>query len=223
MLRALAGLLVPPRCAICARAVAADDVACPRCRAALAALGPVRSTVLGLEVLSAARYEGAAQRLVAALKFSGRLPLADLAAEAMAVALAPALAPSDGFRRTVRRFPSFDDGATPALVPVPAAPARRRRRGFDPATLLAAALARRTGWPVASCLRRHDGPRQVGRRRADRLADPPRVQITGAPPSRAVWIVDDVATTGATLLACAAVLRAAGADDVRAVTLARKA
>ena len=50
--------------------------------------------------------------------------------------------------------------ADATLVPVPADPRRRRRRGFDHAALLTAALARRTGLPVAACLRRR-GPRRV--------------------------------------------------------------
>ena len=50
-----------------------------------------------------------------------------------------------------------------AVVPVPAHRGRRRRRGFDAAALLAAALAGRTGLPLAPCLRRVDrGRRQVG-------------------------------------------------------------
>jgi predicted amidophosphoribosyltransferase len=45
-------------------------------------------------------------------------------------------------------------------------------------------------------------------------------RATGTPP-RAVCLVDDVLTTGATLSACAAELRGAGAERVHAVTLAR--
>ena len=72
-----------------------------------------------------------------ALKFHGRLALADAMVAQMAAG-APRVLP---------------DGAD-ALVPVPPDRGRARRRGFDPAALLARGLARRTGLPVASCLRR---------------------------------------------------------------------
>jgi predicted amidophosphoribosyltransferase len=74
--------------------------------------------------------------------------------------------------------------------------------------------------PLADCLRRSGGRRQVGRRRADRLADPPRVRTAGKGPAAAL-LVDDVWTTGATLAACAAALREAGTNRVIALALAR--
>ncbi len=204
MLRAIASLAVPPLCAICAVPVASSERVCCGCRRGLARLGPVRSAVGGLEIVSAARYERSAQQLVARLKFSSRIALAEVASEAMAAAL--------------------DRGEAGPLVPVPGSPARSRSRGFDAAQLLAAQVARRTGAPVHLCLARDDGPRQVGRPRTARTADPPRVRWDAAaaplPPGTA-WIVDDVATTGATLLSCAAVLRDHGAADVRALTFAR--
>jgi predicted amidophosphoribosyltransferase len=111
-------------------------------------------------------------------------------------------------------------GAT--LVAVPAHPSRARARGYDQAALLAAALARRTGAPLARPLRR-GGPalRQLGASRAERLRRG-RVAITatGAAPRRVV-LVDDVHTTGATLDACARALRAAGCEHVTSVTWAR--
>ncbi|CAN5190037.1 hypothetical protein BH24ACT23_BH24ACT23_00310 [soil metagenome] len=172
----------------------------------LALLEPSRSLVGGeLEVVSAAPYEGAARELVVKLKFAGRLALAELAAE-----------------RMVRAW-----GATRAgcLIPVPPAPARTRVRGFDPASTLAELAARGApaSW-VASCLVRDDGPRQVGRPRAARTAEPPRVRMARGremAPADEVWLVDDVATTGATLLACAEALRDAGAIRIRALTFAR--
>jgi len=151
---------------------------------------------------SSASYEGVARNLVAALKFRRLLPVADLMAERIEW-----LAPAHMLSGTV--------------VPVPAAPPRLRRRGFDPAGELAAALAARLEAPLSNCLERRGGGRQVGKRRAERVGHPPRIQARSAAP-RSVLLVDDVLTTGATLTACAAALRAVGASRVAAVTFARR-
>ena len=65
-----------------------------------------------------------------------------------------------------------------------------------------------------------DGRRQVGRRRSQRLADPPHVWAVEASPHAAL-LVDDVWTTGATLSACALALRDGGCRRIVALTLAR--
>ena len=156
-------------------------------------------------MISAVAYDGVAQELIRRLKFASRLALAEVAAE-----------------RMVRAW-----GATRAgwLVPVPPAPARERARGFDDAAILARLLARECrDARVLACLARDDGPRQVRRSREERTADPPRVRLahSSAPlPQGEIWLVDDVATTGATLSACARVLRESGAESVRALTFAR--
>jgi predicted amidophosphoribosyltransferase len=156
----------------------------------------------GVEIaVAAASYEGAARALAHALKYGRRLGLAALGAELMAAAC-----PAADLRGVI--------------VPVPAAPLRGRWRGFDPAAELALALARLTGLPASDCLRRRSGPRQVGRVRAERLADPPSVALRRQAP-RSVLLVDDVHTTGATLGACAAALRAGGSRRVIALCLAR--
>lgn len=108
-----------------------------------------------------------------------------------------------------------------AVVPVPTARLRSLGRGFDPAGEIAAALAARTGLPLAACLRRAGAGRQVGRRRAERIGGPPRVELRGKAP-RSALLVDDVLTTGATLSACARALRAGGAIRVAAVTFTRR-
>ena len=164
-------------------------------------LAPCSTPSPGLDATwSAAPYEGVARELVAALKFRARLPLAGRAGEVIA-----ARAPADLLQG--------------AIVPV-----RPRRRagdgvGFDAAEAIAAALSAETGLPMAPCLRRSQGRRQVGRPRSERLAAPPRVRLAGRPPVAAV-LVDDVVTTGATLGACALALRAGGCGRVVALTFA---
>jgi ComF family protein len=99
---------------------------------------------------------------------------------------------------------------------------RRRRRGFNQA----GDLARRVGLPVVHALKRNrETPTQTGLPAAQRhrnvrgafdLSRDGRT-IRGS----IVVLVDDVSTTGATLDACARVLKEAGAREVRALTAAR--
>jgi len=113
------------------------------------------------------------------------------------------------------------DGAV-GVVPVPLHPSKRRQRGFNQAADLAVHL----GLPVAHALRRT--------RRTETQTALPAAQrhrnvrdafaVTDAVLSlnnRAVVVVDDVATTGATLEACARTLKDAGVREVRALTAAR--
>lgn len=101
-----------------------------------------------------------------------------------------------------------------ALVPVPRADFRRLRYGVDPARVLAAALAELTGVPVASGLAAAFWwPSHAGSSRARRRA--PRFRTVRPVPVGSV-LVDDVLTTGATLVAAA---RLAGCR--RAITATR--
>ena len=156
----------------------------------------------GLSVWAPVAYEGPARAIVRRLKFAGAIALADHMAAAM-VANAPA---------GLLEHP---------LVPVPSPRARRRRRGFCHATLLAQALAARTALPVLRLLERDGGdPRQVGRARSQRVRTPPRFRALRRARGPVV-LVDDVVTTGATLGACARALRQVGCSCEKALAYAR--
>ena len=206
LLARLAAIVAPPLCAVCRGATAPHSPLCRGCRLELPWLGADTFDVRGTPAWAPLGYEGPARALVRALKFRGALPLAGLMAAQMAAGAPRGLV----------------HGRT--LVPVPLHPARRRRRGFDQAAVLATALGPRLAAPVESCLRRVGTPgSQVGRARVDRLtalADAFAVR-PGRPPPDRVLLVDDVVTTGATIAACAAALRAAGTADVSALAYAR--
>jgi len=113
------------------------------------------------------------------------------------------------------------------LVPIPLHPSRQRERGFNQSALIAEAVGRRAGLRVAPLLircRRTDP--QVGmhshEERRRNVADTfsvrqPAETISG----KRVILVDDVATSGATLAEAARVLREAGARSVSALAVAR--
>jgi predicted amidophosphoribosyltransferase len=101
------------------------------------------------------------------------------------------------------------------LVPAPLHPARRSWRGFDQARLLAETAADSWGIPVVQALeRRRDTPAQArtgAEDRRDNVAGAFALAAGAAPflRSRPVLLVDDVATTGSTLLEAASALDAA--------------
>jgi len=236
-LSAALSIVAPPLCFGCGAHAGGDRALCAACRRALRWLGvpaeddggldtggaagaegggpggPASAAGGGLFVWAPLAYEGPAAALVRALKFRGARGLADVMAGPIAAGAPPWL-----FGREA------GSGAAEAarLVPVPLHPARRRRRGFNQAALLASALATRTGLEVDDCLERRGGAgTQMGRDRPERAAAMAQaVRVRGRAPPLAV-LVDDVVTTGATLGACAAALRREGAVDVRAVTYAR--
>jgi ComF family protein len=110
-----------------------------------------------------------------------------------------------------------------AIVPVPLHRSRAMARGYDQAALLASAIAARTGLPLRHALHRIRASRpQVELDRVARAANIRGAFVAEAGSLRRlrVALVDDVATTGATLMDAAAAARAAGARAVRAYVVA---
>jgi ComF family protein len=113
------------------------------------------------------------------------------------------------------------------VVAVPLHPTRLRQRGFNQAELLARELRHHLHLraPPGRLIRTRATPPQVGHDRRWRLEN-----VRGAfewrgegLAGRSLLVVDDVATTGATLEACAAALREAGSGSVIGVSIARVA
>jgi ComF family protein len=207
--RALALLLAPP-CAICDR-VLDRPLSGAVCAGCWNAISP-RPCAFSLHLISRAGaigdYEGTLREVIHVLKYDGRRSVAPPLAGLMATHGREVLHAAD------------------ALVPVPLHRTRLRQRGFNQAE----DLARHLALPVVGALKRvratHPQVDLPADARRDNVKDAfalagTRVQARIA--RRIVVLVDDVATTGATLEACARVLTRAGASEVRALTAARVA
>lgn len=197
-------------CAVCGKTILATDAAagtaapvCAKCRAKRPAFDAARSAV---------DYVGPVREIVQSLKYRGARDAAPWMADWMLGCVA---ANWPGER--------FD-----AVVPVPLFPGRETKRGYNQAALLAEVIAAGLGAPVAHRLlfRVRDTGTQTRLGAAKR-----RDNVAGAFAVRAgreaeaygkrLLVVDDVMTTGATLDAASAALRAAGAGRVLALSFAR--
>jgi ComF family protein len=112
-----------------------------------------------------------------------------------------------------------------ALVPMPLHPRRLRERGYNQSLLLAKEMGRLIDLPVYECVARI---RYVSTQARAASAAERRENVAGCFAcrrrlgGRGLIIIDDVATSGATLDACAAALKTAGAGPVWGFTLARE-
>lgn len=147
-------------------------------------------------------YEGAARRLILALKFSG------VRSAAVPLARAMAMLPS---------------GEEEILVPVPTTRRRRRQRGYNQAALLAGRVGEELGMAAVEALTRRDAHAAQATLSRDARARNlvGCMRADGRVRGKRVLLVDDVYTTGSTAKEAARALYAAGARSVGVFTAAR--
>jgi len=113
------------------------------------------------------------------------------------------------------------------IVPVPLHPERERQRGFNQAAVLAQKLSHFAGLNIDAASLIRTLPTQIhragmdARMRSESVAGAFAICPGGFIADSHILLVDDVYTTGATVSACAAVLKEAGARSVTVLTLAR--
>jgi ComF family protein len=188
---------------------------CPRCarpeRLGAICRGCARSAPLDA-LVAACTYDGVIRKAVHALKFRQGRYVVPMLGELLAEA--------------IDRRPLVAD----VIVPVPLSPQRLRARGYNHSELLAGELFRRGAFLRGELLepglvrRVRDTPPQFSLGANERRRNMQGAFECGAPDAAAgkrILLLDDVCTTGATLQACADVLRAAGAQRVMALVVAR--
>ena len=226
-MKAVLDTLLPAPCLGCGMAVSGPLRLCPLCAATLSVIAPAcnlcgtAQPAPGVCAGCAARpprwkrravwrYGDVPAALMAGYKSRGLHALAGPLIDA-------ALAADPEVRK-------YADGCD-LVVAIPSPWWRRMQRGYNPAALLADALAGALDRPRARlALRKRRAVRQAGltggaRRKLGRAFAPgPAISALRG---KTILLVDDVETTGATLRAAALELRRAGVKEVRAVTLFR--
>lgn len=210
MWHTLLTILFPSPCLVCGYL---EEALCVRCRERLPFFPHRRDFVMPdgelFPVFSAMYYDQSPllEELVHGLKYAHRSDLKRY--------LIPPL------RESLRLLLDLNDLV---FVPVPLFAHRERERGYNQAELLAEALARASGRPVWKGLERvrDTGSQALVTGRLERRRNiQDAFYVRGpVPPSSQLVLVDDIVTTGSTLLECRAALMDAGATQVLALTLA---
>lgn len=200
MLGGVLDLFAPATCVGCRTR---GPALCARCAEDLSLCSATVSLPHLARVGSPWFYDGAPRDLILALKLRGRRSAADPLGAAIA-----------GW------IDHHGTNAT-ALTWVPGRQRDMRTRGFDHAEAIGRVAASLIGLPAVPILSRTvERPDQTTLDAAQR-----RRNLVGAfnatTSHKAILLIDDLMTTGATLIACAQALRAAGATHIEGVTACR--
>ena len=172
---------------------------------------PARATIAALG------FHGTPARMVTCLKDGHELRLAPVMASALLIALEEASAwpARDG-------LPRFSPAATDGVCFVPATSAAYARRGFDHMELVARELCRASGLPLTDVLVRPRARDQRVLGRDERAANLEGTMFArGDVGGARLLLLDDMATTGASIAEATRALLARGAASVTACVLAR--
>ena len=226
-------LLYPPHCAICLCKTRAGEHLCASCRKDAPVIRapfcescstPFSGQIDGAFVCpncrdrrfrftcAVARYQsrGAVRELVHRFKYNGKVHLRGVLTDWLAETLDD---------------PRLQTPPCDRIVPVPLHSTRERERGFNQARILAEGLARRSGIPLADCLKRtrYTTTQTIFDREArmENLRGAFQMRQSAEVRDLHLLLIDDVLTTGSTVDECARVLRDAGAASVRVATVAR--
>ena len=186
-----------PYCARCAHPGA--DRLCEACASSPPAFDGIRAVCL---------FDGAARKLVHSLKYANFRAVAPEMARLLADLPGPRPVPGE------------------VIVPVPLHPRRERTRGYNQSELLARTVGKRMGLPVRPGIVRRvrNTPPQVSIENYEERRS--NIEGSFACPAglsgESVLLMDDVVTTGSTMSACAAALKAAGARSVWGLAFARQ-
>ncbi len=234
------GFFFPPRCAVCEERLKDDaEIICDGCRQEIKAIDLPDCPVCGAgahkiprrrgkpdfyqcptcpsrkrpvyfdRCFSAVYYTDAAAAIVKQLKFKRHIKAATFMARLM----------------YIRMQENFSETKFDFIIPVPLHRRRLRLRGYNQAELIAQELSKLTQLPVATeiLFRTRFTRKQTDISPEDRyfnVKDAFEVREPEVISGRKILLVDDVYTTGSTLLAAAKPLKLAGAEQVIAFTFA---